>query len=344
MIFILFFLIFLKTSIWAQIGGRNVYDFLRLTPNARVTSLGGVNITLLDSDVNLAWFNPALLNDSMHKAVSINVVNYLSDITYGYSSFGYHFQNIGTFHAGIHYVNYGKMQETDELGNVKGQFSANDMAIVSGIARDFGNIRFGTNLKLLYSNIQRFNSFGFALDFGGTWNFPEQNTTIGLVLKNIGTQITQFNKNAPKSPLPFEIQLGITHKPQYLPLRFTTTLVQLQQYRLIQKDPNQKPQLDLSGNPIPEKKKTFDNIFRHFVFGGEFLISPNFRFRLGYNHLRHQELKSTGTNFSMAGWGVGFGLKIKKFIIDYGFGNYHVVGGIHSFSILTNLSSFFNRE
>jgi hypothetical protein len=46
----------------------------------------------------------------------------------------------------------------------------------------------------------------------------------------------------------------------------------------------------------------------------------------------------------MAGWGVGFGLKIKKFIIDYGFGNYHVVGGIHSFSILTNLSSFFNRE
>lgn len=326
--------------IYAQIGGRNVYDFLRLTPNARVSALGGVNLTTFDKDHNLAWYNPALLNDTMHSGISMNIVNYLSDINYGYSSYAHTFQNIGTAHVGIHYVNYGKMQETDEFGNIQGSFSANDIAFVSGIAREFGNLRFGTNLKLLYSTIQRFNSFGFAIDFGGIWNFPEQNTTVGLVLKNMGTQITKFDKNAPSSPLPFEIQMGVSHRLKYLPLRFSTTLVQLQQYRLIQKDPNQKPQLDLAGNPIPEKKRTFDNIFRHFVFGGEFLFSQNFHVRIGYNHMRHQELKSIATNFSMAGWAFGLGMRIKKFYLDYAYSNYHAVGGTHSFSLLTYLNSF----
>ncbi len=335
---VLFFIII--SDLYAQIGGRNVYDFLRLTPNARVSALGGVNITTLDKDLNLAWYNPALLNDTMNSGITMNIVNYLSDITYGYSSYSHTFQNIGTAHAGIHYVNYGKMQETDELGNVNGQFSANDIALVSGIARDFGNLRFGTNLKILYSTIQRFNSFGFAFDFGGVWNFPEQNTTLGLVLKNMGTQITQFNKNAPRSPIPFEAQLGVSHRLKYLPLRFSTTLIQLQQYRLIQKDPNKKPQLDLAGNPIPEKNQTFDNILRHFVFGGEFLFSQNFHVRVGYNHMRHQELKTTGTNFSMAGWAFGFGMRIKKFYFDYGYSNYHAIGGTHSFSLITYINSY----
>ncbi len=337
--YIVFYLI-IFSNLFAQIGGRNVYDFLRLTPNARISALGGVNISTFDRDPNLAWYNPALLNDTMHSGIAMNFVNYLSDIHYGYTSYARTLQNIGNLHAGIHYVNYGKMQETDELGNVNGNFSANDLAVVSGIARDFGNLRFGSNLKLLYSTIQKFNSFGFAIDFGGVWNFPEQNTTLGLVLKNMGTQVTQFNKNAPKSPIPFEVQFGVSHRLKYLPLRFSTTLVQLQQFRLIQKDPNRKPQLDLAGNPIPEKKQTFDNIFRHFVFGGEFLFSQNFHVRIGYNHLRHQELKTSGTNFSMAGWALGVGMRVKKFYIDYAYSNYHAVGGTHSFSILTYLNHF----
>lgn len=338
--FLFCFYVLIINHLSAQIGGRNAYDFLRLTPNARVSALGGVNLTTLDKDLNLAWYNPALLNDTMHSGISMNLVNYLSNINYGYSSYAHTFQNIGTAHIGLHYVNYGKMQETDELGNIQGQFSANDLAFVMGIARDFGNLRFGTNLKFLHSNIQRFNSLGFAIDFGGLWNLPEQNTTLGLVLKNMGTQITQFDKNSPKSPLPFEIQAGVSHKLKYLPLRFSTTLIQLQQYRLIQKDSNQKPQLDLAGNPIPEKDKTFDNILRHFVFGGEFLFTPNFHLRIGYNHLRHQELKTSGTNFSMAGWAFGLGMRIKKFYFDYAYSNYHAVGGTHSFSLITYWSSW----
>ncbi len=336
----LLFYVLVVSNLYAQIGGRNVYDFLRLTPNARISALGGTNITTLDKDLNMGWYNPALLNDSMHSGLAVNIVNYLADINYGYSSYAHSLENIGTFHAGIHYVNYGKMQETDELGNVNGQFTANDVAFVSGVARGFGNLRFGTNLKLLYSTIQNFNSFGFALDFGGVWNFPEQNTTLGLVLKNIGTQVTKFNRNDPSSPLPFELQLGVSHRLKYLPLKFSTTLIQLQNYKLIQKDPNAKPQFDLAGNPIPEKNRTFDNIFRHFVFGGEFLFSQNFHVRLGYNHLRHQELKGTASNFNMAGWAFGFGMRIKKFYVDYAYSNYHEVGGTHSFSIFTYINTF----
>lgn len=324
-------------NLHGQIGGRSVFDYLRLVPSARIAALGGTNLTTMDRDPNFAWYNPALLNDTMHNMLTTNYVGYLSDINYGYVSYARTLSGIGFMHTGLHYVNYGNFQETDEYGNTYGRFTAHDMVWVNGIARDFGNFRFGSNLKLLYSNIQQFNSFGLALDFGGSWQLPEKNLNAGLVLRNMGSQIIKYQKNAPSSPLPFEIQAGISHRLKYLPLRFSVTLIQLQKFRLIQQDPNKKPEFDLAGNPIPEKKRTFDNILRHFVFGGEFLFSKNFHLRVGYNHLRHQELKSAGKNFSMAGWSFGVGMRIKRFYLDYAYANYHAVGGTHSLGISTYL-------
>ena len=69
-----------------------------------------------------------------------------------------------------------------------------------------------------------------------------------------------------KENLPFEIQMGITQKLKYMPLRFSITTTNLEHPNLIYSDPNQQPQFDLSGEPIPEKNNTLDNIFRHFGF------------------------------------------------------------------------------
>ncbi|MCB0846082.1 MAG: hypothetical protein KDE26_22680, partial [Bacteroidetes bacterium] len=102
-IFILAFLIS-AGSVSAQIGGRHIYDFLNLTPSARLVSLGGVNVSTFDDDLNFGVQNPALVNDSMHKQVSLSFSNYLAGINYGYAGYSHTFEGIGSFHSGIQYV------------------------------------------------------------------------------------------------------------------------------------------------------------------------------------------------------------------------------------------------
>ena len=96
-------------SVLAQVGGRYTYDFLNLTNSARVASLGGEVISIPDNDLNLTFHNPSLLSPEMDQMMVINYVNYLSDIQYGYFSYSRNYSKIGSFAAGIHYINYGDL-------------------------------------------------------------------------------------------------------------------------------------------------------------------------------------------------------------------------------------------
>ncbi|MEO1381637.1 MAG: hypothetical protein AAFV78_00185, partial [Bacteroidota bacterium] len=60
-------LLLLITSAHGQIGGQNTFDFLNLTPSARLNAIGGMNVSIFDEDVSMAYMNPALTNDSMER-------------------------------------------------------------------------------------------------------------------------------------------------------------------------------------------------------------------------------------------------------------------------------------
>lgn len=325
----------------AQIGGQNVYDFLNLSPAARISSLGGVNITTRDHDANFAYQNPALTNDSMHQQVSFSIADYLAGITYGYASYAHSFEGIGDFHAGIQYLSYGKMIEADVFGNQLGTFSASDIALVVGGARKVDQFSIGTNLKFINSNISRFRShFAVAMDLGGLYQNENGSFTAAMAFKNIGFNLTRWNvADGERTPLPFEIQLGVSQKLKYMPLRFSLTTTNLQKPNLIFFDKDASPELDLSGEPIEENFPIVDNLFRHAVFGLEFLISKGFNLRAGYNHMRRQELRSEN-RAGIAGFSFGAGIKIKHFRLDYALSSFHAVGPTHHFMVATNLGSW----
>jgi len=109
--------------------------------------------------------------------------------------------------------------------------------------------------------------------------------------------------------------------------------------RLIYFDKDAPPEYDLSGALIEKKFPVADNIFRHFVFGGEFLISKGFNLRAGYNHMRRQELRSSNRG-GIAGFSFGLGLKIKMFRLDYALSSFHAVGPTHHFMVSTGIGSF----
>jgi hypothetical protein len=336
---LILFLTLLPVSLYAQIGGRHVYDFLNLTPSARVISLGGVNVSTIDEDVNFGYQNPALVTDSMHKHVSLSFANYLADIGYGYASYSQRIEGIGNFHSGVHYVSYGKLQGADEFGNLTGEFNAGEFAWVIGLSRAYKRFHYGANLKFISSTLATgYTSTGLAVDLGASYYSKDRLFSSGLVVRNIGTQLSTYTGTGETEPLPFEVIMGMSVKLKYMPLRFSITATNLEHPNLIFEDPSPQPQLDLAGNLIEPENVTVDNIFRHFVFGGEFLLGNALRLRAGYNHLRRQELRSEN-RAGLSGFSLGAGLRINRLAFDYGYSSYgaNSVFNAHLFSLSLNL-------
>lgn len=329
----------------AQLGGLNTYEFLNLSPSARVTSLGANLITVVDDDVNLAYANPSLLNEQMHHQISFNHNFHLAGIGHGYAAYGQHIQSINTtFHAGIQYVDYGDFDQTDEMGNVLGTFSPAEYALTIGAARPvYERLTVGANLKLITSQFEGYNSFGVSTDLAGVFQDTASQFTATLVFKNVGTQISTYREDNLEA-LPFEIQIGISKRLRYLPFRFSVIFQQAQRWNIIYDDPDSdEPTLFLGEEESQNSDVSmfFDNLFRHFIFNGEFLFgkSENFRVRVGYNHFRRKEL-SVENYRSLAGFSFGAGIKIYRFRLDYGYGSFHLGGGVNHLTISTNLREF----
>jgi len=338
-------LLFILSSHWAtaQLGGQNVFQFLNLPESSRVTALGGSLITVYDDDVTLALQNPALLDSSSHNTFSFNHNFHIAGISNGLVNYGRHIDKYNiTAHAGIQYMNYGEFKFTDEIGNQQGSFDASELAFVIGAGKAINERIFaGANLKYVSANYESYSSSAISTDLGLSYVNQESRFIASLVFKNLGIQLSKFAEN--KESIPLNVQLGISKKLKHLPFRISVTAQNLQKWGIRYDDPNATVETDIFGavqetNAFNER---IDNLFRHFIFGGEFLLgrSQNLRFRIGYNHLRRQELKVSQFR-SFGGFSLGAGLKIYKFRIDYGVGYYHLGGASNHLTISTNLTEF----
>ena len=344
-VLILLGLMFWAEMSTAQIGGRHVYEFLNLSPSARVTALGNNLITVKDDDLTLGFANPAVLNPSMHQGIAFSHNFHLAGISNGYVGYAHHMDKLATtFSFGIQYVNYGDFTGADEIGNITNSFSANDYSISFGAARKlYDNVSLGANLKFISSQLESYNSYGVSLDLGAFYELPEKRITASFVIKNIGTEITTYREGVRES-LPFEIQLGVSKRLENLPFRISIIAHSLETSNLNYDNPSQiQDQLFIGEEP--QSQSAFNawvgNIFKHLIFNGEFLIGKeeNFRLRLGYNHFIKTEL--TVQNYrSLAGFTGGFGIKVNRFKIDYGIGVYHIGGRLNHFTISTNINEF----
>lgn len=341
LILVVFLMIGLQS--FAQLGGSSSYQFLELANSSRIQGLGGSNISIYDKDVNLTLSNPALLDSLQSGSISINYLNYISDINYGFTSFTHHVSNVGTFNAAFMYANYGEFIRADETGKKTGTFVANDLSIMVGYGRRIDSLfSVGANLKFLNSIYDFYASNGIAIDLAGNYYKPSKMFSASLVIKNMGVVFSKYNE---KEKLPFEIQLGLSKKLKYAPLRFSLTLANLQKWDLTYDDPNAEKEFDPNTfQELPAKEpSTLNKALRHVVFGTEFLLGKNFNIQVGYNFRRRAELKYA-PKAGLVGFSAGLGFKIKKFKLNYSLASYHLAGASHSFSITTNLNNFRSKN
>ena len=338
-----FLLLFVQVG-WAQKGGESTYSFLGLTNAARVAALGGEVVSLSDGDINLVYHNPAILTSEMHNNLTLNYVNYFAGVNYGYAAYAYSLEGIGNFAAGIHYVNYGTFDRTDELGEIQGTFRASEYAMNLFYSRTFLDtlLSVGINLKPIFSSLEQYNSFGVAVDLGATYFLPNSLTTFGLVMKNIGTQITTYTGR--REGLPFEIQAGVTQGLAHAPFLFSVTLQHLEQWDLTYTLPDEDQTLFPGSSAEKSGFDIFgDRLMRHVIFGTEFFLGDNFHIDAGYNYKRRKEMK-VNAHPGMVGFSLGFGFRVSKFHFSYGRASYHLAGGTNHFSLTVNLSEFYRNS
>src|SRR3990167_6304341 len=100
---ILVFFSLLTFSSYSQVGGDDVYDFLNLTPSARISLHGSSMLSLKENDPSLGLVAPSLLGKHNNQQLSLNYINYVSDINYGFAQYVHHVDSIATFSAAMQF-------------------------------------------------------------------------------------------------------------------------------------------------------------------------------------------------------------------------------------------------
>jgi hypothetical protein len=320
----------------AQIGGETTYQFLELTHSARVAALGGTQVALTDTfDLNLPFHNPALLHHGMNNSVLVNYVNYFMDINYGYASYARSYNGIGNFALGMHYINYGDFREATELGELTGHFfHAAEYAFNMIWSNAYKRLSYGANLKPVLSVFESYRSFGLAADLGLNYSSKDSLTHIALVARNLGGQITTYYQDGNREAIPFNLQAGISTRLKYAPVIFSLTMQHLTNWDLAWSASEKEQTLE----SWYERQESFaQQIMRHAVLGVEVLPSDNFVLRAGYNYQRRQELKF-GERLSTVGFSMGFGLRIRRFRLDFATSRFHLAGSSNLFSLAIHLN------
>ena len=333
---ILFFLLLLSTTSFSQIGGKYVYQFLNLAQSPRQAALGGKTVTVVDFDVNQAFYNPATINEEMHNRLSANYGSYYGEVSYGTAAYAYTYdRHLQTFHAGISYINYGTFEGRDELGNLTSDFTGSEAALSLGYAYNipWTDMYIGANAKLISSTLESYNSWGAAVDLGFLYIDEPNDINYGFTVRNIGVQITPYEDTREK--LPLSIDAGISQLMENVPIRWHLTFENLQQWNIAFSNPN-RAEGSLDGGSEEEKVSFFNNALRHVILGAELFPEKGFNIRLGYNFRRSEELRILEQRH-FSGISVGFGLRFGKVKFDYSYSRYTVAANTSLFGLMIDL-------
>ena len=325
----------------AQIGGRAAFPFLLLPPSAQLAAQGGFTASARSSDPTQFFASPALLNADMDHAAAVSYVGYVTDIRQSTAAYAFNTKQRGRFGLGLTYLNYGSFQSYDAAGNSLGTFSVNEYALAAADSYTKGKFTFGLTAKLAVSGLAGNRAVGLAGDAGVLYKPGAQDFTVGLVLKNAGYMLKPYTAAA-REPLPLDVQLGTTIKPEHMPLRFTLTAHHLHQWDIQYLDPNATT--TTVGNDTLRAKKNFgDNLARHFTLGAELLLGKGLSLRLGYNHLQARELRLDNVGGG-AGFSFGAMVRIAQFQLDYTYATLQAAGSSNYFTLSRNLDSFLKKE
>jgi hypothetical protein len=325
-----------QLSIAQTLGGNSVFNFLKLSPSPSITALGNVQPAAITADATAAWNNPALLNSANSQQLSTTFNFFLADIKNLYAQYNHHLvKQDATLSGSINYFNYGSTPQTDAVGNVQGNFRANDYTITLSAAKELvPRFSTGINVKFIQSNYGGNTSGGVAVDAGLAYTDSLQLFRFAIVARNMGQQFSAY-QNGNKEELPFDVQIGITKRLAKAPIQFSLAWQQAHRWNIYYND-----SAFINNNGLGEVGKTsfFNKLSSHLVFGTQIFLSKNIELGLGYNFLRRKEQSLGNAGNGLAGFSGGLGVLYKQFQFRYATGLYLSNLASHQVGITLNMA------
>jgi hypothetical protein len=298
-----------------------------------------------DNDISLALQNPALMRPGLHNELQLNYNSYYGDIRIMNLQYGYYVPKINTaFAAGVQYLNYGSFTQTDQIGNIYGDFKSTDYALSLAASRSYqDHWRYGATLKFADSKLGGFTATAAVMDVGVNYYDTTTLWDIGVVAKNMGVMVDKYNDNIPAEPVPFDLQLGVSKRFRHMPLRLFTTVHHLYEWDVRYDNPADVTASNILGATDTSKSggsHFVDKFFRHFIFGGELTLGKRIVITASYNFLRRKEL-ALETSPGITGFSFGAGLYLDKFQVHYARSYYYVSGAYNEIGITMCLNKLF---
>ena len=306
----------LPLSATAQPGPVTGFSFLRVAPSARAAALGGSLSSVCCEDLGAFFYNPALLSTSVDQLLSVSYLNHLHDLSAGFAAYSRDIGTYGTAAAGLRFFSYGQLERADEAGNRTGTFSASDIVLTLGGGRAYqDNVRYGASIHLVYTGIDQYRATALLVDIGMAYHDSARRLTASASINGAGMVLRSLGSVADEIPL--DIRVSVAKGLRYVPLFVTLTAYNLH---------------DLGA---PFEGSTADRIAQQMIVGLEFNVVAAFTLRAGYNHRQHQNL-SSGNRLDIAGAGMGFGLRVRRFALDYAYSSWSFAG-LHQFTVSARL-------
>jgi len=317
----------------AQNDFNGSFKFVDVPVHAIQSGLGGINISLVDKDVNLMSSNPALVGGELGQNLSLSYILYPGDIKISNASYLTNIGSTGNWGVNLVYFNYGELNGFDPTGAPTGKFNANEYAFTINRSHQIGNYRLGGNLKYAYSGISGYSASALFADLGGVFIHPEKDFTAALLIKNAGIVISDYTEQS-DTGVPFDVQIGTSFKPTNMPVRFSFTMYDLTDWQNIDEGAEEAGIENPSG---------VDNFFRHTLLGVEFLLGKNVEILFGYNHKRRKELKLSESSGSS---GISYGIMIGVQSFEFGFSRLgYQTGAIsNTFTLTSDLGRWIKKK
>jgi hypothetical protein len=302
---ILFFYANVQAMLSRDNIGTSTAQFLKLGIGAESAGMGNA-VTGVANGTDSIYWNPANLNYLKKIEFSFSHTMWFENVNYEWFAVAIPTEKLGTFGLGLQYVSYGRLDRVDRTGTLDGSFSPLDMAGYLSYANMYKKLKFGFNLKYIYSKIEN-SASAFAVDMGTTYDLGNNKTAISAAISNLG-QDMKFNYKSESLPLLFKV--GVSH------FLLDQLLVAL----------------DLN---FPKDNEAYVNAGTEY----RLVVANNtaFAFRAGYEG-RNKDIP--GFNWI----NLGFGLKYLDYSFNYAFVPYGDIGMTHRFSLSVKLGKDIERK
>ena len=292
--FLLFAVILFGTVLlYSNVNGEAGWQFLKVIGSPSSSAQAGTGVFSEDFDAFAFIINPASVPHYNRKILSAFYNKWITQTNI--SSVAYLTSNgKKAFGISARYLDYGKLDRTDETGDFIGEFHPMDIVATTNFSYRLTPVHYvGVNLSLLYEQIDTSSSYGVSADLGYLYLSPIEGLRFAGTIKNLGVT-SKMDMERIKLPLSFDFSIIKDFKFSYFPVSTELKII-----------------------------KNIDDSDIKINYGINASYKNLFTLRLGYK-----------LNYESQNLSAGIGFKIEKIRVDYSFVPFsNELGDVHQIGI-----------